>query len=178
MLWWARLVQSHGGLLGAGLAGGLLAVAATLRASRVRRALLARLWTLPKLRDVAQLFVLARFYRSAGLLSDGGTPALQAFELSGRLLPAAHGQRLSRALEELRAGKPVAATLARLAEPGSGDYLALAIGLALMSGLMLAVLGLLRLGFIADLLSEPVLAAFTSASALLIVLSQLGPLLG
>ncbi|MCD5360211.1 SulP family inorganic anion transporter [Chromobacterium aquaticum] len=72
----------------------------------------------------------------------------------------------------------VAATLARLAEPGSGDYLALAIGLALMSGLMLAVLGLLRLGFIADLLSEPVLAAFTSASALLIVLSQLGPLLG
>ena len=72
----------------------------------------------------------------------------------------------------------VAATLARLAEPGSGDYLALAIGLALLSGLMLAVLGLLRLGFIADLLSEPVLAAFTSASALLIVLSQLGPLLG
>lgn len=113
MLWWARLVQSHGGLLGAGLAGGLLAVAATLRASRVRRALLARLWTLPKLRDVAQLFVLARFYRSAGLLIDGGTPALQAFELSGRLLPAAHGQRLSSALEELRAGKPVAATLAR-----------------------------------------------------------------
>lgn len=72
----------------------------------------------------------------------------------------------------------VAATLARLAEPGSGDYLALAIGLALLSGLMLAVLGLLRLGFIADLLSEPVLVAFTSASALLIVLSQLGPLLG
>ncbi|NHR03748.1 SulP family inorganic anion transporter [Chromobacterium haemolyticum] len=72
----------------------------------------------------------------------------------------------------------VAATLARLAEPGSGDYLALAIGLALLSGAMLAALGLLRLGFIADLLSEPVLAAFTSASALLIVLSQLGPLLG
>lgn len=72
----------------------------------------------------------------------------------------------------------VAATLSRLAEPGSGDYLALAIGLALLSGAMLAALGLLRLGFVADLLSEPVLAAFTSASALLIVLSQLGPLLG
>ncbi|OQS43506.1 SulP family inorganic anion transporter [Chromobacterium haemolyticum] len=72
----------------------------------------------------------------------------------------------------------VAATLTRLAEPGSGDYLALAIGLALLSGAMLAALGLLRLGFIADLLSEPVLAAFTSASALLIVLSQLGSLLG
>ncbi|UGA39790.1 hypothetical protein JOS77_10490 [Chromobacterium haemolyticum] len=49
----------------------------------------------------------------------------------------------------------VAATLTRLAEPGSGDYLALAIGLALLSGAMLAALGLLRLGFIADLLSEP-----------------------
>ncbi|MBI3145024.1 MAG: sulfate permease [Pseudogulbenkiania sp.] len=71
-----------------------------------------------------------------------------------------------------------AATLARLAEPGSGDYLTLAVWLALLSGLMLIGLGLARLGFLADFLSVPVLAAFTSASALLIVLSQLAPLAG
>ncbi|KMN80004.1 type II secretion system protein [Chromobacterium sp. LK11] len=113
MLWWARLVQAHGGLLGAGLAAGLAALCLLLRAPRTQRALLSLLWTLPRLRDVARLFVLARFYRTTGLLIAGGTPALQAFELSGRLLPAAYGQRLGRALEELRAGRPVADTLAR-----------------------------------------------------------------
>lgn len=113
MLWWARLVQAHGGLLGAGLAAGLAALCLLLRAQRTQHFLLSLLWTLPRLRDVARLFVLARFYRTAGLLIAGGTPALQAFELSGRLLPAAYGQRLDRALEELRAGRPVADTLAR-----------------------------------------------------------------
>lgn len=71
-----------------------------------------------------------------------------------------------------------AATLSRFAAAGSSDYLVLALWLAILSGLMLLAMGMARLGFIADLLSEPVLAAFTTASALLIVLSQLGPLAG
>ncbi len=72
----------------------------------------------------------------------------------------------------------VAASLSRLAEPGSGDYLALAVGLAVLSGLILLALGFARLGFMADFLSQPVLAAFTSASALIILLSQLSALAG
>lgn len=71
-----------------------------------------------------------------------------------------------------------AATLSRFADAGATDYLVLAVWLALLSGLMLLAMGLARLGFIADLLSEPVLAAFTTASALLIILSQLAPLSG
>ncbi|MCQ4145721.1 SulP family inorganic anion transporter [Vogesella sp. AC12] len=72
----------------------------------------------------------------------------------------------------------VAATLSRLAAAGSDDYLLAAIWLALLSGAMLFLFGLLRLGFLADALSQPVLAGFTAASALLIVLSQLAPLAG
>jgi len=71
-----------------------------------------------------------------------------------------------------------AATLSRMAAASSADYLLLAIWLALLSGAILLLMGLSRLGFVADLLSEPVLAGFTSASALLIILSQLGPLTG
>ncbi|WP_239688900.1 SulP family inorganic anion transporter, partial [Aquitalea magnusonii] len=71
-----------------------------------------------------------------------------------------------------------AATLSRFADAGATDYLLLAVWLALLSGLMLLAMGLARLGFIADLLSEPVLSAFTTASALLIILSQLAPLSG
>ncbi|MDC7698906.1 SulP family inorganic anion transporter [Vogesella indigofera] len=72
----------------------------------------------------------------------------------------------------------VAATLSRLAAAGSDDYLLAAVWLALLSGAMLFLFGLLRLGFLADALSQPVLAGFTAASALLIVLSQLAPLAG
>lgn len=72
----------------------------------------------------------------------------------------------------------VAATLVKLAPQGGTAYAVLAVWLALLSGLMLLALGLLRLGRVADFLSQPVLAGFVSASALMIVLSQLGPLLG
>lgn len=112
MLWWAQLVQSDGELLGAGIGASLLTCALLLRTQRVKAALLALFWRLPKLRDVGNLFVLARFYRTVGLLIEGGTPALQAFELSERILPPQYAQRLDAALQELRAGRTVAETLA------------------------------------------------------------------
>ena len=113
MLWWARLVKSDGELLGAGIGGSLLVTALALRTQRVRAVLMNLFWRLPKLRDVGNLFVLARFYRTVGLLIEGGTPALQAFELADRILPPAYAERLDLALQELRAGRSVSETLAR-----------------------------------------------------------------
>lgn len=71
-----------------------------------------------------------------------------------------------------------AAVLTPLAEPGSARYLALAAGLALLSGALILAFGLLRLGFLAQLLSRPVVSGFISGSAVLIVISQLKLLLG
>lgn len=65
-----------------------------------------------------------------------------------------------------------------LAAVGSEDYIALAIILALMIGVMQFVLGLLRLGFLVSFLSHPVLSGFTSAAALIIGFSQLKHLMG
>lgn len=72
----------------------------------------------------------------------------------------------------------VFATVTRFATPQTHDYLLLASLLAILSGGMLVVMGLLRFGFLADLLSAPVLSAFLAASAVLIMVSQLAPLLG
>ncbi|WMD18304.1 type II secretion system F family protein [Achromobacter seleniivolatilans] len=113
MLWWARLVQSDGDLLGAGIGAVFVLVALLLRTRQAKSALMRLFWRLPKLRDVGNLFVLARFYRTVGLLIEGGTPALQALELSERILPPAYARRLDLALQELRAGRSVAETLAR-----------------------------------------------------------------
>jgi sulfate permease, SulP family len=71
-----------------------------------------------------------------------------------------------------------AATVGEHALAGSATYWHVAITLAFMSGLMLLAMGLLRLGFIANFLSHPVIAGFISASGLLIAASQLKTLMG
>lgn len=70
------------------------------------------------------------------------------------------------------------AVLSPLATPGSAAYIVLAATLALMSGAMVLACGLLRLGFLSQLLSRPVISGFISGSAVLIVVSQLKFLLG
>jgi sulfate permease, SulP family len=65
-----------------------------------------------------------------------------------------------------------------LAAPGTQEFIALAALLALMTGVIQLVLGLLRAGFIVNFLSHAVISGFTSAAAIVIGLSQLRQLLG
>lgn len=71
-----------------------------------------------------------------------------------------------------------AGSLALLATTGSPHYLALAGVLALMVGLIVALSGVLRLGWISDLLSVPVTTGFLAGIAIHIIVSQLPGLLG
>lgn len=71
-----------------------------------------------------------------------------------------------------------AAAASRVAPAGSPAYIQAALLLALISGGMMAVMGLLRLGALAKLLSNPVVNGFTIASSVIIAASQLGPLVG
>ncbi|MEZ4776395.1 MAG: sulfate permease [Bacteroidia bacterium] len=72
----------------------------------------------------------------------------------------------------------VAAGIGAIAEPGSINYITLAFTLAFMVGAMQLLFGLLRLGFIVNFLSNPVISGFTSAAALIIVGNQFKYLLG
>lgn len=71
-----------------------------------------------------------------------------------------------------------ATAAAQVAGPGSEAYLPVVISLAALSGVILTIMGLCRLGFLANFLSHPVIAGFISASALIIAASQLPSLLG
>ncbi|MDO9524767.1 MAG: SulP family inorganic anion transporter, partial [Gemmobacter sp.] len=71
-----------------------------------------------------------------------------------------------------------AAAVGQLAAQGTPEYLGAAIALAFLSGLMLTVMGLLRLGFIANFLSHPVISGFITASALIIAAGQVPHILG
>ncbi|MCE1250301.1 MAG: STAS domain-containing protein [Comamonadaceae bacterium] len=72
----------------------------------------------------------------------------------------------------------IGASLSGLAEPGSAQWVALAVWLALLSGLLQLLLGLVRFGWLMSLITSPVLSGFTQAAALLIAASQLPALLG
>ncbi len=65
-----------------------------------------------------------------------------------------------------------------VAAQGTTQYLEAAITLAALSGVMLAVLGFLRMGFLANLLSHPVISGFITASGILIATSQIKHILG
>ena len=71
-----------------------------------------------------------------------------------------------------------ATAIGNFAQSGSPDYIAAAIILAILSGLILIVMGLFRLGFIANFLSHPVIAGFITATSLIIAASQLKHILG
>jgi SulP family sulfate permease len=72
----------------------------------------------------------------------------------------------------------VAAGLAPLAVPGTGEYNSLAAALALLVGGVYLTARLVRLGWIADYFSQAVLVGYITGVAVLIVLGQLGKLVG
>jgi SulP family sulfate permease len=71
-----------------------------------------------------------------------------------------------------------ASAVGQVAEQGTAGYAVAALTLAFLSGGFLMLLGVLRLGFLANFLSHPVIAGFITASGILIAFSQLKHLLG
>jgi len=71
-----------------------------------------------------------------------------------------------------------AAAVGNVAAQGTAGYAVAALTLAGLSGVMLLAMGVLRLGFLANFLSHPVIAGFITASGILIAVSQLKHILG
>lgn len=71
-----------------------------------------------------------------------------------------------------------AAAISRLGLTDPAQMISAAMLLALMSGVFLLLMGILRLGFVANFLSHPVIAGFITASGILIALGQVPALLG
>lgn len=133
IVWWGALVDTHGALLliGALACGG--AGVWLLRTAAVRTFLWQIVWSVRRLNEQRTLFILARFYRTFGLLLLGGMAVLHALKLTGKLLPAERqaqiqqvilqveeGRSVADALIEAQLTTPVAARLLRVGEK-SGD---------------------------------------------------------
>lgn len=72
----------------------------------------------------------------------------------------------------------VFAALSQYAEPGSGEYIQLALTLAFMAGAVQLLLGLAKMGTLVNFVSHSVVIGFTAGAALLIMTSQMKHILG
>ena len=71
-----------------------------------------------------------------------------------------------------------AAAIGQVADAGTAGYAIAALTLAMLSGGILLLMGVFKLGFLANFLSHPVIAGFITASGVLIASSQLKHILG
>lgn len=111
ILWWGRLTQSHGSLLLAGCAVAVAGIVMAVRSPRLRQRALGVLLRIPALRQQHQLSVLVRFYRTLGLLLQGGLPAPDALMLSREILPASHRQQVEQVIRDVAAGESLSRML-------------------------------------------------------------------
>lgn len=111
IVWWGRLVQDNGSLLLAGTIAGIAALVMTLRQPITRRVVTRLLLKVPQLQQQHQLSVLVRFYRTLGLLLQGGIPAPEALKLGSEILPDDHRVRIEQVIRDVEAGQSLSAML-------------------------------------------------------------------
>ncbi|HEV8063384.1 MAG TPA: SulP family inorganic anion transporter [Acidimicrobiales bacterium] len=110
-----------------------------------------------------------------------GMPPITAYYafIAGAVLFAAFGTNLRMSVGADSTIAPLFAVgISHLAPMGSPQYVDLVGILAVMVGLIVLLVGLVRIGWIADLLSAPIITGFLAGVAVIIVVHQLPDLLG
>lgn len=107
LLQWGQVMEAHGLLVAAGLAMIGLVAAFGLSHPAVRNWALGRLRSIPAVGAGLQVFDLARFYRTLGMLVCGGIPIVAAIDMVAGILHPSLRPRLQGALRELREGKSI-----------------------------------------------------------------------
>ena len=111
ILWWGNLVETQGGYLLLVLISSIAGLVFIAKNTHLRRVALSLLLKLPRLRQQHQLTLLVRFYRTLGLLLEGGLPVIQALSLTRSVLPVSHHAQVEHVLKEVNSGLPLSTTL-------------------------------------------------------------------
>ncbi len=107
LLQWGQLMEAHGLVVVGALGLSAAALAYGFARPAPRAWAITRLRAIPAIGSRLQVFDLARFYRTLGMLVRGGIPIVSAIEMVAGILPASLRARLQLALRDLREGKPI-----------------------------------------------------------------------
>ena len=111
ILWWGKLVETHGSLLFIAMVAMITSLIAALRSPLLRQQALSLALHIPQLRHQYQLSIWVRFYRTLGLLLLGGLPVPQALSLSREVLPTRFHPRIEQVIRDVEAGESLAGML-------------------------------------------------------------------
>ncbi|MDR5171301.1 type II secretion system F family protein [Methylobacillus flagellatus] len=111
LLSWGRMLHEHGkvALLASVIVFSLLGVA--LSRPVVRNTLLQQLWKIPALGETMRIYQLARFYRTLGMLLQGGIPLVTGMQMVASLLQPSLKHQLQLAEHDIREGKPLSSAM-------------------------------------------------------------------
>lgn len=111
LMQWGNLLHEHSGVVAmASIFIITLAVFIFTRES-VKNRVMGWLWSIPSLGEKLRLYQLARFYRTLGMLLEGGIPLVNALQMSADLLGKALSKQLQQAIALVKEGQPLSIAL-------------------------------------------------------------------
>ncbi|MGP1717329.1 MAG: type II secretion system F family protein [Methylophilus sp.] len=111
LLRWGQLLQGHGELVLLGTVGISLLLWLIFSRPASKIWVMQRVWSIPSLGEALRIYQLARFYRTLGMLLQGGIPLLTALGMVQSLLPQELQQVLQKVIAEVREGKQLSASM-------------------------------------------------------------------
>jgi general secretion pathway protein F len=111
LLKWGQLLQQHGQAVLLSAVAILAALSVALTRPITRAWLTKKLWQIPALGDAMRIYQLARFYRTLGMLLQGGIPLTKAISMVSSLLPANLRAALNLALSDVQDGQPLSSAM-------------------------------------------------------------------
>lgn len=107
LLSWGQLMQNHGGEVSIVFIVCVFILGYTISLTSVRRTFMAQIWKIPALGETLRIYQLARFYRTLGMLLQGGIPLVTAMQMVASLLQPSLRSSLQEAEQDVREGKTV-----------------------------------------------------------------------
>lgn len=111
LLRWGVFLDSHGRLLAISLGVGFLTVFYVLSQASIRKWLMQLFWKVPAIGERLRIFQLARFYRTLGMLLNGGTPIVAALGSVSGLLDTALQTKMQQATVAIQQGQPLSTAM-------------------------------------------------------------------
>lgn len=108
-----QILREHGALIFASLICGALGLIYTVRRPGNRQWMVQQLWRIPAVGARMKIYQLARFYRTLGMLLQGGTPIVTALQMASDLLQLSLRRRLTLASAAVGEGLSISAAMER-----------------------------------------------------------------
>lgn len=111
LMQWGNLLHEHSGVVAMASVFIIILAMFVFTRESVKSRVIGWLWSIPSLGEKLRLYQLARFYRTLGMLLEGGIPLVNALQMSADLLGKALSKQLQQAIALVKEGQPLSIAL-------------------------------------------------------------------